>query len=260
MRYGEMSLGDWGLTYDGSLRLAINGRQEDFKAWEKGGKLSQLFGKQAFVLCDDRGRALSLEMLLSQNPQDVGDIWRVWCDRPQVKGGEVVTLRMRAPSGAKVGFYICGLEALLPAVEVSPGSYEARWRAPHGDMNEVGWWGSWQRGKDSFRRWGEPYSVWASLPEIYQYGPSAPEGQIATCAPDAELFACYRSAVGMLPVGAIKLWVDGREFSAQARRTSEVLTYVPRQGWAAGLHSATLVVSDAAGNVSEQRWQFQVRP
>jgi hypothetical protein len=171
-----------------------------------------------------------------------------------LKAGEVLHLEMFAPAAGQALFDVAGVVRGLAAREVEPGRYQARMVVPPGlDAPNTFVLGRFLSPEDGLSvHVGPILSLAPSPPRVLQFGP---QGEAWGGAP---VFARYESPGTLVDAERVRLWLDGQDVSARARRRVDLVWYAPAEGLASGLHRVRLQVVDAAGNQTQVSWRFRV--
>ena len=274
MRYGELAVGELGLTYSNSVPAYINGRRFNLGEWERAKRLGELQGKWVVCLYDERARALCLDFALLPDSAEAGGLGKVKVNSACLEPGGELAAEVSAPPGQRVLFEVLGLGRALASSEVSSGCYRLHWRAPDIAISGVPLIARYQSGGREFTRWGPRLSIAAGAPQIYQWGPGIDADVDADAddnigidaggnsggevfSPSVPIFVAFRSGGAPIEPGGVTLWVDGRQVAPQ--RTAEALTYAPAGGWAPGEHRVKVAVSDRSGKTCSRSWKFSVR-
>lgn len=250
-RYGELLLGRVNLVLPEGADVRLNG------VAAKAADLPP--GQAAFARYDPlTGRVGRLEVVDPRRKRDTppgpGDVWSVvgTPTRP-LRVGETLRLEMKAQTRGRATFDVAGVTWGLPGREVSPGLYRAEFRVPPGmDVRDTFVLGRFSRGGATYPvRVGNRLSLAPSPPSVVQHGP---QGEASASAP---VFAVYESAGAVVDAARVRLWLDGVDVTAKARRTVGIVLY--EEALEPGPHRAQVRVVDTAGNVSLKAWDFQVR-
>lgn len=189
---------------------------------------------------------------------------RITHDRPNgwLRGGELLTVRMRGTPGAEASFRIPGVADNVKMREVAPGEYEQSWavptnaplnltdapilgmlRAPNSDDRDA-----------SVVQAGNTVQVDNTPPTISDVNP-APKCEVSKARP---LISATFTDQGGSGVAAdrVRIIVDGRDVTNDASVTGQFFSYTPAQPLEGPNHRVEVTVYDRAGNQARESWEF----
>ena len=252
-RHGELLLGRVNLALPAGAEVRCNGRPVELARLPR--------ARAALARRDGFGRAWRLEVVDPGLKAGVGEVGSVRAGlkpgaeaplRP-LRAGEPLHLELRAPPGGTASFDLAGVAWGLPAREVRPGLYRARFVVPAGlDAPRTWVLGRYRRGGEEGVRVGPEVSLAPTPPQVLSQGPTG------AATPEAPVFATYGSPGAALDAGRVRLWLDGTDVTRQALRRVDLAWFQPPGLLAPGPHRVRLEVFDTAGNRTGHSWTFQV--
>lgn len=176
-----------------------------------------------------------------------------------LKGGDTLRATLRGTPDAAASFQLPGVVSNVSMRQVSPGVYEGSWTVPLESklgMSGVAVIGQLKVGaQQQLIQAAQTVSLDTVAPRIKDALPA--EGARIT-ATSPSLSAVFDDQAGSgIDTSAVKLVVDGADRSEDATITPSFISYRPAS-LAAGAHTASLSVADAAGNRAAQTWRFNV--
>lgn len=179
-----------------------------------------------------------------------------------LKAGDPLDVIVYGEPGGQASFEIMGATKQLPLPEVSSGKYQSRWTIPNGLQVEQGVLLAHlsKNGRETAVEAQRQVTVRSSSGSStgtvngWQVAPTA-DGVTADYRP--QLTANFPQS----PVaGTIRLFVDGVDFTNQARLVGQQLQWQPSYNLSAGTHQVEVQATGANGQALNYNWNFRIDP
>jgi Bacterial Ig-like domain len=177
-----------------------------------------------------------------------------------MRTGEMVHIIMQGTPGGTATFRVIGLTESIAMQESAPGRYIGTWTVPVGkafpmtramiaaDLS--------LNGKSATTmQASRPLSL-DTVPPLIQNVAPVPQTSVTTATPT--LSADLSDEGSGIDLSATRLIINGRDLSGEAKIASDHITYKPSNALSTGEQTVQIIVSDRAGNTSQQTWHFTV--
>ena len=195
----------------------------------------------------------------SAEPKIVGmtfkaDDWYGW-----VQAGHAVRIEMTGTPQAEAMFRIPGLTEALPMKEIEPGRYVATWTVPMKDaqLKDAAILGELKIGARSAPtvQAAGKLSVDSKPPTILDRLPE-PNAHVNSTRPN--ITAVFEDAGSGVWPPSMRLFVNGRDVTKEARVTANFVSYTPSEPLPPGETHVVLAIDDKATNEAKVEWKFDV--
>lgn len=177
-----------------------------------------------------------------------------------LQAGDSLEIIVYGEPGSKASFEIMGATSLIQLPEVSSGKYQLRWTIPNGLQVEQGVLLA------HLQKNGRETAVEAQRQVTVRSGSGSttPSGWQVTPAADS-VTADYRPAFTAdfpesVTAGTVRLYVDGIDFTNQARLVGRQLQWQPNYNLSAGSHQVDVRAVGASGQSLSYNWNFRIDP
>lgn len=183
------------------------------------------------------------------------DDWYGW-----VQPGHTVRVEMTGTPRAEAMFRIPGLTDALPMKEMEPGRYVATWTAPVNremQLKDAAVLGELKIGEKSapaMQAEGR-LSVDSKPPTILDRLPEA-NARVNSTRPN--ISAVFEDQGSGIWPPSMKLMVNGRDVTKEARVTANFVSYTPADPLPPGETHVVLMINDKATNEARAEWKFDV--
>lgn len=181
-----------------------------------------------------------------------------------LKAGDPLDVIIYGEPGGQASFEIMGATKQLPLPEVSPGKYQSRWTIPNGLQVEQGVLLAHlsKNGRETAVEAQRQVTVRGSNGSNTNTGTSngwqvAPTADGVTADYRPQLTANFPQAP---MAGTIRLFVDGVDFTNQARLVGQQLQWQPSYNLSAGTHQVEVQATGAGGQALNYNWNFRIDP
>lgn len=181
--------------------------------------------------------------------------------RRPLRAGDVLHTTLSGTPYGKATFFIPGVVEAVPMTELARGlyvgSYTVAKNAAARDAAVIGKLvvGSVQT---PLIQASGLLSIDSQPPRITDFGP-APNAGVESVRP--VIYAAFSDGPGSgVNPAAVRLRVDGRDVTADAKTTGSLLAYRLSAPLATGSHAVSITVTDRAGNTAASSWSFPVSP
>ena len=182
------------------------------------------------------------------------DEWYGW-----VQPGHAVRIEMTGTPQAEAMFRIPGLTEALPMKEIEPGRYVATWTVPMKDaqLKDAAILGELKIGARSAPtvQAAGKLSVDSKPPTILDRLPE-PDAHVNSTRPN--ITAVFEDAGSGVWPPSMRLFVNGRDVSKEARVTANFVSYTPSEPLPPGETHVVLAIDDKATNEAKVEWKFDV--
>ncbi len=183
-----------------------------------------------------------------------GDDWYGW-----VQGGHAVHVEMTGTPHSEATFRIPGVTNALPMKETEPGKYVGAWAVPLKDVqlkdaSVIGELKQGTRSAPAMQAEGK-VSLDSRPPTILDRLPE-PDTHVNSSRPN--ISAVYEDAGSGIWPPSMRLIVNGRDVSKEAKVTDHFVSYTPAEPLPPGETRVVLAIDDKATNEARVEWKFDV--
>lgn len=177
-----------------------------------------------------------------------------------LKAGDSLEVIVYGEPGSKASFEILGATSLIQLPEVSSGKYQLRWVIPNGLQVERGVLLA------HLQKNGRETAVEAQRQVTVRSGSTSPTPSGWQVSPAADsVTADYRPAFTAdfpetVNAGSVRLYVDGVDFTNQARVVGQQLQWQPNYNLSAGTHQVDVRAVGVSGQNLAYNWNFRIDP
>jgi len=175
-------------------------------------------------------------------------------------GGSEIRVRLIGTPGGRATFSIPGVAEDVMMTETSGGTYHGQFLIPADKNLNISGANVVGRlvvaGKEKLVQSSEPISIDTHAPELVAMTPEA-NSRVTRNRPNISVTFDDKSGSGVDP-STVQVKVDNQVVTDDAQVTAQFVSYRPDQPLAAGLHNATVVARDRAGNVVSKTWAFRI--
>lgn len=182
------------------------------------------------------------------------DDWYGW-----VQGGHTVHVEMTGTPNGEAMFRIPGVTEALPMKEVEPGKYVANWTVPPKEvqLKDAAIIGELKIGSRSAATMQAPgrVSLDSKPPTILDRLPE-PDAHVNSTRPN--ISAVFEDSGSGIWPPSMRLIVNGRDVSKEARVTAHFVSYTPAEPLPPGETRVVLAIDDKTTNEARTEWKFDV--
>jgi len=181
-----------------------------------------------------------------------------------LKGGDVLTVRMRGTAGADGSFRIPGVAEQIAMQETSPGVYEGSWTVPGNkplNISEAAVIGTLRMPGSNPQsaplvQAGDTLQVDTAAPRVDDLNP-APRSQVQKVQPLISATLSDQGGSGVVQE-KVRILLDGRDITPESTVTGQFFSYKPSRPLNAQDHTVEVYAYDKAGNETHRVWNFGV--
>lgn len=177
-----------------------------------------------------------------------------------LRTGDTLTVIMTGDPQGQATFDILGVRTAIPMSEESPGRYSGTLTIPSGLQSDAATLlvHLTRAGQETVQEASGTVTIQAGSTPTPMASPSGTTTEFP--APNA-VVADRRPTVGLhhtapLSAGKVRLFVDGRDFTNEARISGSRISWQPTYDLSVGQHSVRFSGVDNLGNRLERRWNF----
>jgi hypothetical protein len=226
-------------------------------------------GERVFIRINPQTKqGLGVSVGTADNPNPVPmvklEISALALDIPEgkvLRDNENVGITVTGTPGSKAFYTIPGLANALnqPLTETAPGTYTGSYVIINGLSVKdavVTVLLTLDENKSEVKQ-SKPFSIDSAGPELSKFAP-APNAEVDVARP--ELSVELSDKLSGVDPEKTHLLVNDQDVTAQAKVTTEAITYTPKTDLEVGDIKVSLVTQDKVGNTSQKDWKFTVTP
>lgn len=174
------------------------------------------------------------------------------------RAGQTLHVSATGTPGAVATFDLSNVIVENAMKEVRPGQYDGDYVVQVGtNLVDAPIIVHLRKGEQSAQTVGHfPLNVITTPPAVKETAP-AKDARINTARPN--IYATFATVGGKgMDASSLRIWINGKDVSAQATRTAGFISYYPAADLGAGLIRVEVKGTDTAGNPLEYTWSFTI--